>query len=186
MLDTATHRCIPIVLKPCSMCGEPLAALVFCENCGENITAQHVCNPEPLAHTCTPHETASRCLKCGDVIPAARFCVTCGERLEAFHQCASSGLPVVLRAPPIHVCRAQPLPHCDQCGALVPPLTYCEICGMDITAQHVCQSRAQAHTCAPSLLMPRPCPRCGETLPARTHCNQCGKEITATHVCAKA
>jgi uncharacterized OB-fold protein len=186
MQEATAHRCIPIILKPCPSCGETLTTPEFCEHCGENITPEHVCKPKPLAHTCSTHETASRCLNCGEVIPAAQYCPTCGEKLEAVHQCATSGVPTVRRAQPVHVCRAQPLPRCDRCGALLPPLKYCELCGMDITAQHTCQTSVLAHACAPYLLMPRPCPRCGEVLPARTHCTQCGKEITAEHVCQNA
>ena len=185
MQEATAHRCIPVSLKPCPMCGEKLAAPQFCEHCGENITPQHVCKPKPLAHNCSTVEPPTRCLTCGEVIPAARYCITCRELLPAFHQCVTSGVPTVRRSPPVHVCRAQPLPRCDRCGALLPPQTFCERCGMEITVQHTCKTLTQNHTCAPYLLIPRLCPRCGETLPARSHCTQCGKEITAEHTCLK-
>src|SRR5688572_20965221 len=84
------HACLPRTARPCPMCGEPVPVAVYCRVCGEDTTHQHVCEPHPLTHICTPAGTRGTCLTCGQAFPAARFCKTCGADTTPSHQCPAA------------------------------------------------------------------------------------------------
>gem|GEM_PF-898736 len=177
------HRCLPRPERRCLACGDPIAPPIFCEVCGEDISAPHRCSPHPLDHVCSPVAASRRCVACDQPLPETRYCPTCGAELVSLHQCTAAPIPHVPRPDPIHICPALELQRCLQCGNLMPALVFCEKCGMDITPPHACPPRAERHVCPPLATMPRRCGRCGELLPARQHCIRCGADTTPSHIC---
>lgn len=84
------HVCPSLKLSRCPDCGEYLPALVYCEDCGVDITPPHVCAPPVEAHGCPPHLTMPRrCSHCGELLPAPRHCAHCGADITPGHVCAA-------------------------------------------------------------------------------------------------
>lgn len=84
-----------------------------------------------------------------------------------------------------HRCLPRSGQTCPQCGEIIRPPSYCEICGADISPRHVCTPRPLPHIC-PSSPPPGRCLACGELFPAARFCLTCGAEITPSHRCAAA
>ncbi len=84
-----------------------------------------------------------------------------------------------------HRCLPRSGQACPQCGEVIPPPGYCEICGADLSPQHVCTPRPLPHICPPGL-PPGRCLACGELFPAAHFCPTCGAEITPSHHCKAA
>lgn len=180
------HRCLPLAAHSCPTCGELINPPVFCGICGENITPQHRCAPRPMPHVCRKLASPGLCLACGQPLPTARFCKTCGAEITPSHRCSAAPITHVPKPDPIHRCPSLVLPHCPQCGVLMPAMELCELCGMEITPLHTCALPQAVHVCSPLVTMPRRCPRCGEPMAAAQHCTQCGADITPVHACAQA
>jgi rRNA maturation endonuclease Nob1 len=87
-----------------------------------------------------------------------------------------------MEQPVQHHCLPRPAHSCPQCGEMIPPPTFCETCGADVSSVHVCMPRPLPHICPPAP-PPGRCLACGEPLPVRRFCTTCGEEITPSHRC---
>jgi hypothetical protein len=85
------HICPALPIQKCVNCGSVMPSMVFCEHCGVEITAPHVCAPQPEAHVCSPLITMPRrCAKCGEIMPAHQHCSCCGTDITATHLCGQA------------------------------------------------------------------------------------------------